>query len=122
MMTIRVSDSRTPRTVALITICLPPRDFGDGSIMEWLQQMLEMFLPYIIDCMPTKEKMIEAAREPTRWQRRRAIDRAMDSARQIGVPFFQRRMFAETAVNALATGVEGVGDEHIGAVYDELKV
>jgi len=95
-------------------------EWGDGSLLAGLMEILKMLMPFITGCM-SQAAFVDSAQNPSWFQQMRMLRKARQIARsQPGVSRRDRRMIAEEAVNGLLTVGESTSEANLTACYNEL--
>ena len=95
------------------------QEWGDGSLLAGLMEILKMLMPFITGCM-SQAAFVDSAQNPSWFQQIRMIRKARQIARsQPGLNRRERKMIAEEAVNGLLTVGESTSEDRLAACYSE---
>lgn len=99
-------------------------EWGDGSILDAIKQIIEMLLPFIIGCFPAsaKKDFVETCQNPSGPQVRRLRARARMLARNVdNLRILERSEVARAAADAAMDTAAVMNDSELGSCFEELQ-
>ena len=103
-----------------------PREWGDGSILEMIQQIIEMIMPFIMGCFPAKSKFAKArfintCQRMGRFRQNQIQQLCEQEASKVGgLPREDEAGAADAAANCVISTLPGWNDDDLGNLFDEL--
>jgi len=99
-------------------------EWGDGSIMEAIKQIIEMMMPFMMQCfaMSAKAEFLETVQNPSGVQKLRLRARALLQARKLsGFSVGDRPEIARSAAQAMVDTAAAMNDDELCACHEEMK-
>lgn len=103
-----------------------PREWGDGSIIEAIKQIIEMIMPFIMQCFPmgtrfARARFIATAQRMSRFRERQILSMCEEQAALVpGVAPEEEKAVADEAANCIIMGLPGMSAAELGDLFDEM--
>lgn len=103
-----------------------PKEWGDGSILDAIKQIIEMIMPFIMQCFPASSKFarnrfIATAQRMSGFRQRRIQELCDEQATKVlGITAEDEKAVAEAAANGVIETLPWMTKEDLGALFDEL--
>ncbi|WP_455387606.1 hypothetical protein [Petrachloros mirabilis] len=103
-----------------------PKEWGDGSIIAALQQILEMIMPYIMNCFPSKSRFarnrfIAVCQRMGQFRQNQIHELCQQAAPRVdGLLPEDEAWGAEAAANGAIETLPYMSAEQLGQMFDEL--
>ena len=103
-----------------------PREWGDGSIMEIIKQIIEMIMPFIMGCFPmgsrfAKARFINTCQRMGRFRQDQIAGFCKQAAPKVdGLPREEEAGAADCAADCIISTLPSMSDDDLAALFDEL--
>lgn len=103
-----------------------PREWGDGAILDAIKQIIEMILPYIMQCFPmgtkfARTRFVNTAQRMSGFRERQIQSLCESQACRVsGVGPDEGKAVAESAANCVIETLPSMSADELGDLFDEM--
>jgi hypothetical protein len=123
--TIKTNGEKMHAFIAMATGGVP-REWGDGAIIDAIKQIIEMILPFIMQCFPMRSRFARArfiatAQRMSGFRERQILSLCEAQACRVpGVEQAEEKAVAESAANCVIESLPGMSADELGKLFDEM--
>lgn len=118
----KITKEHTPALWQIAMNAAKVGEWGDGQILDAIFQIIERFMPLIMNCFPAaaRRQFLRACRNPTRFQERRLLRLCEEQSVLVaGIADEDRLALPEATASGVFAALAMASDAELNAAFDE---